>query len=60
MKKPIRKNAHKERIFTQRQNIQDFDYTKSHRGEVDGRNPTLAKEKVCESCKHISKDGGGL
>ena len=37
--KPMRKNANKERIFTQKQNAQDFDYIKSHRGEVDGKNP---------------------
>ena len=55
--KPNRKNAHKERIFTQRQNIQDFNYTQSHRGEVDGKNNELLKEKVCDSCKHISKGG---
>ena len=48
--KPNRKNAHKERIFTQRQNIQDFNYTQSHRGEVDGKNPKLSKEKHCTCC----------
>jgi hypothetical protein len=44
--KPIRKNAHKERIFTQRQNIQDFDYTKSHRGQVDGKVRNSRKRNI--------------
>lgn len=34
--KPTRKNARKERIFSLRQNIQDFDYLKDYRAK--GRN----------------------
>lgn len=45
--KPMRKNANKERIFSQRQNIQDFDYRRGHQGKVDGQNPDLVKEKAC-------------
>lgn len=48
--KPIRKNANKERIFSQRQNIEDFDYIKSHRGQVDGKNTKLSKEH-CICCR---------
>lgn len=46
-KKTIRKNANKERIFSQRQNIQDFDYVKDHRGKVDGKNPELPEKETC-------------
>ena len=48
--KPTRKDPNKERIFSQRQNIQDFDYIKAHRGQVDGKNPKLFKEKHCTRC----------
>lgn len=41
--KPIRKNPNKERIFSQKQNIEDFDYIKGHRGKVDGENQ-IARE----------------
>ena len=41
--KPTRKDPNKERIFSQRQNIQDFDYIKDHRGQVDGKNPKLSR-----------------
>ncbi len=47
--KPMRKNAHKERIFTLSQNTKDFDYIKNHRGLVDGKNTKLSKESHC-SC----------
>ena len=48
--KPMRKNANKERIFSQKQNIQDFDYMKEHREKVNGENPKLSKEKRCTCC----------
>ena len=35
--KPIRKNAHKERIFTLRQNRTDFDYSKDRQAEMDNK-----------------------
>lgn len=35
--KPIRKNANKERIFTQRQNIQDFDAEKTVKSKNGGK-----------------------
>ena len=46
----MRKDPNKERIFSQRQNIQDFDYIKDHRGQVDGKNQKLSKEKHCTCC----------
>ena len=49
--KPMRKNAHKEQIFSQRQNTQDFEYTKSHQGKVNGQNPKLCEKKAC-GCAH--------
>lgn len=59
-KKQTRKNANKERIFSQRQNIQDFEYVKDHRGKVDGKNPGLPEEKSCisgEACGCRMKSG---
>lgn len=53
--KPMRKNANKERIFSQRQNIEDFEYMKSHRGAVDGKNIKLRAEKHCATCMGIVK-----
>jgi len=48
--KPTRKNAHKDRIFTQRQNTQDFDYIQEHRGKVDGENPKIKENKDHHCC----------
>lgn len=45
-KKQTRKNANLERIFSQRQNIQDFEYTKEHRGKVDGENQQLLGREI--------------
>lgn len=57
--KPIRKNPNKERIFSQKQNIEDFDYIKDHRGKVDGENPKLAQEKHCTCCMSGKGDQNG-
>ena len=54
--KPMRKDPNKERIFSQRQNIQDFDYIQSHRGKVDGQNPKLLEKEIhhcgCGECSN--------
>lgn len=49
--KPIRKNAHKERLFSQRQNIQDFEYIKNHQMKVDGEFTNLCEKKECGCSK---------
>lgn len=49
--KQSRKNAHKERIFTQQKNFEDFNYTKSHQHKIDGEDPKLKKEPGSEACR---------
>ncbi len=48
--KPMRKNAHKDRIFTLRQNIQDFHYIRNHQEKVDGKNPKILENKDHHCC----------
>lgn len=43
--KPMRKNPNKERIVSIKQNVKDFDYIKSHRGEVGAKEAELLKKK---------------
>ncbi len=48
MKKPVRKDPDKERIFTLRQNTQDFVYIKEHQKHLDRQNPDIFPG--CKAC----------